>query len=214
MAEPIRFHLDPLCPWCWQTSRWVRRLAELSVVEPTWGVFSLELNNFTHPIDEFDPDRARAIMALRTFVAVRERDGSDAAGRFYAALGVRYFDHEQDVTEPDTIEGALTDAGLDAGRLREALADPSTWDALVKEHQALVADTRSFGVPTIRLDGGTGPAIFGPVISNPPASDDEAVELWRCVSWLTRYENFSELKRDRTIDPNLNQFRTRKARME
>jgi hypothetical protein len=30
-------------------------------------------------------------------------------------------------------------------------------------------------------------------------TDEEAVELWRHVSWLVRYENFSELKRDRTL---------------
>ena len=80
------------------------------------------------------------------------------------------------------------------------------------EHQALVRDTRSFGVPTIRLDGGYGAAIFGPVISNPPASDEEAVDLWTHVSWLARYENFSELKRDRTIDPDLNYWRSAVAR--
>jgi len=29
LTQPIRFHLDPLCPWCYQTSRWVRQLEEL-----------------------------------------------------------------------------------------------------------------------------------------------------------------------------------------
>jgi hypothetical protein len=67
-------------------------------------------------------------------------------------------------------------------------------------------------VPTIRLDGGTGPAIFGPVISNPPGSDAEATELWGHVAWLVRYDNFSELKRDRTIDPDLAYWRTARAR--
>ncbi|CAN5818380.1 hypothetical protein BH23ACT1_BH23ACT1_07770 [soil metagenome] len=30
-------------------------------------------------------------------------------------------------------------------------------------------------------------------------ADRVAEELWRHVSWLARYENFSELKRDRTL---------------
>jgi hypothetical protein len=34
-------------------------------------------------------------------------------------------------------------------------------------------------------------------------SGDEAVELFRHVVWLTRYENFSELKRDRVELPDL-----------
>lgn len=51
------------------------------------------------------------------------------------------------------------------------------------------------------------------MISNVPA-DGEAVELWRHVSWLARYGNFSELKRDRSIDPDLESFRTYRARQE
>ena len=45
MAEKIRFYFDPLCPWCYQTSRWARRLDELGVVEVEWRVFSLAIVN-------------------------------------------------------------------------------------------------------------------------------------------------------------------------
>lgn len=42
MTERVCFFFDPICPWCYQTSRWARRLEELGVVELDWGVFSLE----------------------------------------------------------------------------------------------------------------------------------------------------------------------------
>ena len=29
MAELVRFHFDPRCPWCWQTSRWARQIEGL-----------------------------------------------------------------------------------------------------------------------------------------------------------------------------------------
>lgn len=214
MSEPVRFHLDPRCPWCWQTSKWVRQLDRLGVVEASWGVFCLEVQNFTKPLELFDPSRSVAAPSLRTLVAVRngEADGQAAAGRFYEALGTRYFDLEHPLDDPATVQGALVDAGLDPGWLERALDDPATWQTVLDEHHALRDATRSFGVPTIRLDGGTGPAIFGPVISNPPASDAEAIELWEHVSWLVRYENFSELKRDRTVEPDLNYVRTSRAR--
>jgi predicted DsbA family dithiol-disulfide isomerase len=217
VSETVRFHLDPRCPWCWQTSKWVRQLHRLEVVEASWGVFCLEVQNFTKPLDEFDPARSVAAPSLRTLVAVRDAPasdggGQDAAGRFYEAIGTRYFDREEPLQEAATIEGALADAHLDTSWYTVAMDDPATWTAVLDEHSALCADTRSFGVPTIRLDAGTGPAIFGPVISNPPASDAEAVELWEHVSWLVRYENFSELKRDRTIDPDLASTRTARAR--
>ena len=212
MPDPIRFHLDPRCPWCWQTSKWVRQLARLGVVEPSWGVFCLEVTNFPKPIEQFDVNRSQAAPSLRTMVMVRDQLGEDAAGRFYEAVGTRYFDLEQDLKSPDVVKGALEDAGLDAAWHDKALSDPATWDVVLHEHQALVRDTRSFGVPTIRMDAGTGPAIFGPVISNPPATDDEARELWTHVAWLTRYDNFSELKRDRVTEPDLVYWRAALAR--
>jgi len=211
MAEPIQFSLDPRCPWCWQTSKWIRQLERLDVVDVRWGTFCLELQNFDKPIEEFDGERAVSGPALRTLVAVREHEGDAAAGRFYEAIGDRYFEGEQGVGE-DTVRAALKDAGLDEAWLDTALADPSTWATVVAEHQALRSDTRSFGVPTIRLDGGTGPAIFGPVISNPPASDGDAAQLWEHIEWLVRYDNFSELKRDRTVEPDLQMVRTMKAK--
>jgi predicted DsbA family dithiol-disulfide isomerase len=212
IAEPIRFHLDPRCPWCWQTSKWVRRLDALDVVDVSWAVFCLEIQNFAKPLEEFDVTRCVSAPSLRTMVAVRAGEGEPAAGAFYEALGTRYFDDEQALDDPSTVRGALEDAGLDAGWHDRAVDDPTTWSTVLEEHHAVRTETRSFGVPTIRLDGGTGPAIFGPVISNPPGSDSEATELWDHVSWLLRNENFSELKRDRTIDPDLAYWRTAQAR--
>jgi predicted DsbA family dithiol-disulfide isomerase len=212
IAEPIRFHLDPRCPWCWQTSKWVRRLDALGVVEPSWAVFSLEIQNFTKPLDQFDVRRSMSAPSLRTMVAIRAGEGERAAGAFYEALGTRHFDDEEELDDPESVRGALADAGLDVAWYDRAVADPATWETVLDEHHAVCRETRSFGVPTVRLDGGTGPAIFGPVISNPPGTDGEAVELWQHVSWLVRYENFSELKRDRTIDPDLAYWRAAQAR--
>lgn len=175
-------------------------------------MFCLEIQNFTKPIEQFDPSRAIAAPGLRTLVAVRENEGQAAAGRFYEAYGTRYFDLEQDVRAADTVRAALVDAGVDPAWYDKAMADDGTWDTVLAEHLELVSDTRSFGVPTIRLDGGTGPAVFGPVIANPPATDQEAIDLWTHVSWLTRYDNFSELKRDRTTEPDLAYWRTALAR--
>jgi len=201
MTERIRFHFDTLCPWCYQTSRWIHRLVELGEVEADWGVFSLAIVN-----DGSEESRrkghAKAARSLRTVVAVREAEGSAAVGRFYAAIGAAIHQRGEDADDPEVVAGALREAGLDPALGDKAMADNATWEAVQAEHAALVERTRSFGVPTIVLDGGDGPAIFGPVISEVP-SDDDAVELFRHVAWLTRYENFSELKRDRTMMPDL-----------
>jgi len=201
-TEVVRFNFDILCPWCYQTSRWVRDLAERGEITVGWGVFSLEIQNFAKPIEEFEPERARGVPALRTALAVRDAVGEDACGAFYAAAGERYFQRLEPLHEPATLQGALEEAGLDPSWYDKAVGDPATWEQVRAEHDELASQTRSFGVPTIRLDAGAGPAIFGPVFSEPPAGDD-VVEMWRHVLWLTRYGSFHELKRERDTGPDL-----------
>lgn len=210
MPDCVRFFFDPVCPWSYQTSRWARRLEELGVIELRWGLFSLELQNAGKEPEELAAAHARSTAALRTAVAVRRAAGPAAVGSFYAAIARRVHEVGEPLEAPETIEGALADAGLDPGLHARALADGSTAEQVAAEHRELCERTRSFGVPTIVLDGGEGPAIFGPVVTEVPA-DDEAVELWAHVSWLTRYENFAELKRERAAAPPLESVRGMQA---
>lgn len=201
--DEIRFHFDPRCPWCYQTSRWVRRLEELGEVAVDWAVFSLEIANLPEGGDPRTID-ARSGPSLRTAVVLRDRVGAKAVGPFYAAFGRKLWEEPPPakIDDLDAIREALVEVGADPGLLDEALADRATWDAVVDEHLALVERTNAFGVPTIVLDSGAGNAIFGPVISLVP-DDDEAIELWRHTEWLTRYGNFAELKRGRPNLPDL-----------
>lgn len=45
MTETVRFHFDPLCPWAWQSSRWIREVEKVREVEVDWRLFSLQLIN-------------------------------------------------------------------------------------------------------------------------------------------------------------------------
>lgn len=197
MTERVRFYFDPVCPWAYQTSRWARRLAELDEVSLDWGLFSLALAN----AENADGRHSRSQMALRTAVAVRRATGPDGVGAFYAALGRRVHEGGEGLDDPAVTEAALADAGLDTTLRDVAAGDESTRQEVGHDHRELVERTRSFGVPTIVLDGGAGPAIFGPVISRLP-DDDDTVALWRHVSWLARHEDFAELKRERLRRPS------------
>jgi hypothetical protein len=195
------------------TSKWVNRLVELGEIEVSdWRVFSLELINGGEETIEAARE-SRSAAALRTAVAVRAAHGGDAVGRFYHALDTRTWDGSDDLRDPDTLRRALADAGLDASLHDAAQDDPATWESVVSEHKAVVEQFGAFGVPTIALDGGDGPGVFGPVISRMPA-DEEAVELWRHVVWLVRSDNFWELKRDRAVPPDLEGYRIRQRERE
>lgn len=197
--EAIRFYVDPLCPWCYQTMRWAMRLEALGEVMIEWRVFSLAIANKGDEA-RADPEMGSG-RALRTAVAVRNSAGNQSMGRFFAALGAAIHQRKQEAGDVQTIRQALSDAGIDTAIADRALSDPMTWQAVVAEHDALVAEHKAFGVPTIVLNSGAGPVIFGPVISELP-DDKDAVEMWRHVSWLVRNEGFSELKRERLRRPD------------
>lgn len=211
--ERVKFYFDPRCPWCYQTSRWAKRLEQLGEIELDWGVFSLEVVNLEEGKDPLELE-ATGSPALRTAVAIAEAHGSRAIGPFYTALGRRTFESPPPPTDQvAAARDALAEADLDTGLCDAALADPKTWAAVVDETRAMVERVGRLGVPTIALDGGDGPAIFGPVVSDLP-NDEDAVELWRHTAWLLRYGNFGELKRKRlpqTDLPTIDWYRKERA---
>ena len=152
--EHIQFSFDPRCPWCYQTSRWALRLESLGEIELTWSVFSLEVNRFKGENRDLDPQRSMSAAALRTSVMVRDAEGEAACGRFYAAIGYRYFYLLEDLAQEDTIQNALGDCGLSRDLYVAAMGDSTTWDRVVTEHERVVEEVGAFGVPTLRLDGG------------------------------------------------------------
>jgi predicted DsbA family dithiol-disulfide isomerase len=196
MAEKIRFHFDPLCPWAWQSSRWIRAVEVVRDVEVDWRLFSLALIN----ADKDDPladVHATGTSALRSLALVMREEGNGAVGRVYEALG--NLTHERDTRVSDEILlQALRDGGSDPGVLERALADDSTSDAVRRQHDAAVEEVGCFGVPTIVVSSGKG--IFGPVVSVAPEGE-AAGELWDHVRWLTEADGFFELKRNRDRAP-------------
>ena len=209
MPEQIRFYFDPLCPWCYQTSRWAKHLEASGEVSVDWRVFSLAIANKGDE-GRAAPDSGSA-PALRVATLLRERHGSAAAGRFYAAIGTAVHERGEAADDPAVIERSLVEAGVDASLARDALRDPATWDAVQREHDDVVARHHAFGVPTIVLEDDS--VMFGPIIVEVPEERD-AVELWRHFSWLARNPNVAEIKRERTEAPDLESVRRWRQRRE
>jgi 2-hydroxychromene-2-carboxylate isomerase len=192
-TQTVAFYLDPLCPWAWRASEWMRQVRQVRPVRVDWRFFCLEEVNKGD--GEVDWEGGRSAPVLRVLALVRRQHGNEAVDRFYAALGQARFVRDEQYA-PAVVEAALEAAGLDRGLRAAALADPSTRDAVLAEHAALVGRDGAFGVPTLVLDAGDGPGIFGPV-SDPVPQGEAAGELWDHVVWLTRQPGFFELKRSR-----------------
>jgi hypothetical protein len=197
---------DVRSPWCYQTSRWLRRLAALGEVTLSWGVFSLEVINLHADEDPAGYD-AEYGPALRVALALREEYGPQAIGDFYAAFGARMWEAPApaDTALADTVQlpdvpelarQALADIGIDPGYADKVLADEASWTAVLDEHRRW-ADQRVFGVPTL-LIGGEQHVVFGPVLRTLP-SDEDGIALWRHLRGLAVLGTVFELKRYKSL---------------
>lgn len=173
----------------------MRQVCRVRPVEVRWRFFSLEEVNKDED-NTVDWENGRSAPLLRVLALVRRRHGEDGVDRFYQALARARFEREQQLNDPGVCETALEEAGLDRVLRAEALADPSTRDEVLAEHADIAARDGAFGVPTLVLDNGEGPGIFGPVIK-PVPEGEAAGELWDRVAWLLRQPGFFELKRAR-----------------
>ncbi len=196
MTERVSFHFDPGCPWAWQSSKWIREVAEQTDVEIDWRLFSLALINETDT-DPLADEHAKSTVALRALVLVRRAAGNEGVGRAYQAMGALTFERD-DRLSPEVAKAALEETGLGGSMVDEAMEDASTMEDVRAEHLSAVEQVGCFGVPTIVL--GSGKGIFGPVVARAPKGRD-AVELWDRVRWLIERDEFFELKRERDRKP-------------
>jgi predicted DsbA family dithiol-disulfide isomerase len=192
----VTFLFDPRSPWCYQTSRWMRRLEELGEVTLGWGALSLEVVNLA---DGEDPETYDAEYgpALRIAVALRATHGEQAMGDFYRELGRLMWEEPAptDATVADLSERALAATGIEPGYAREVLADPAGWTAVLAEHRGW-AEQRVFGVPTLVF--GDRP-VFGPVLRAMPDGDEACVELWQHVTGIVDNGFIYELKKTKPL---------------
>lgn len=196
MSDRIRFHFDPLCPWAWQSSRWIREVEKVRDVEVEWRLFSLQLIN----ADKDDPladEHVKGTPALRTLALVRRTGGNAGVGRVYETLGEMVHENGDSMT-PETVRKAVVASGFDASLVDDALGDESTSEEVRGEFDAAVSEAGCFGVPTIVMPSGRG--MFGPVIAAAPVGE-AAGELWDRVAWMIDYDGFFELKRERDRKP-------------
>ncbi|MEA2614162.1 MAG: hypothetical protein QOI52_2121 [Chloroflexota bacterium] len=187
MKRDVRVWVDPSCPWCWQTCKWLFDLRDADVITLTWSIFSLELNASPDEAPFWDSTAryGEALVAL----ALARRQGAEDIERLYRALGERMHDKGEAVS-PALIREAAETAGL-PGIVERALAMPALVTEITDE-LFRSRDSSVFGVPTIQI--GTDKVLYGPLLATPPIGADTLV-LWEQVTGLSARPGFFELKR-------------------
>jgi hypothetical protein len=220
MNADLHFYFDPVCPFAWMTSKWVRQVQAQRDYTVDWRFISLRLVNADVDYDaQFPPDyesgHTAGLRLLRVAARARAEHGLDAMAPLYAALGAHIFDTAPDPGDArvagevrdrrgtrEFVEPILAEAGLPLG-LADALDDPS-WDVELQQEtdEALSLTGKDVGTPIIHVEPPAGVAFFGPVISRLP-DEASAVELWDHVVGLARFPGFAELKRSLREQPQL-----------
>lgn len=214
----IHFYFDPVCPFAWMTSKWVRIVAAQRDYRVDWRFISLRMLNAHIDYDAhfpvgYEAGHTAGLRLLRVAARVRAEHGRAAVGPLYAAIGARIFDTAPDPERPESgyrgtrafLEPILTQVGLPAS-LAEALDDDSLDTQLRAEtDEALGLTGKDVGTPIIHFQPPSGAAFFGPVISRLP-SEQEASQLWDHVVGLASFGGFAELKRSLRERPQLASF--------
>lgn len=74
MSVDLEFFFDPVCPFCWVTSRWVKEVRRARGLEVEWRFMSLRLLNddgYEDKPPEYPATHRRGLEMLRVCAAVR-----------------------------------------------------------------------------------------------------------------------------------------------
>jgi len=210
MAEAIDLYFDPMCPYAYQTSRWIREVRAQVDLDVAWRFFSLEEVNLVegkkHP---WERPWSYGFGQMRVGALIRRELGHDGVDRWYDAIGRAFFYDGVKTHVPEEHARVIEAAGFDPLLVERAIDDPSTSAEVRDEHLHAVATYGMHGVATI-VFADTDYAVFGPVVVPAPEGDD-AVALWDLVRAMQRFPHLYELRHPKTMDDLLHvgeQFRT------
>jgi hypothetical protein len=160
-AQPdVRFWFDPVCPFAWMTSKWVRMVQAQRSYEVEWRFISLRLLNAhidydAHFPPEYEAGHNAGLHLLRVCAHVRDEHGPEAVERLYPAISSRVFDvaprTDADPRTRETLLSALDEQGLPAS-LADHLDDESR-DAQIQAEtdEALALTGKDVGTPILHI---------------------------------------------------------------
>lgn len=195
VTEAIEFYFDPMCPWAYQTSVWMRDVRAQVGLAITWKFFSLEeINRPEGKRHPWERPIAYGWTPMRIAAWLRRTD-MDLCDRWYEACGRALHVDGRRFYNRDVADELLASIGAPSDTWDAALADLTTHDDVRADHDHAVAQYGAFGVPIIVLPNQR--TIFGPVVV-PAPTGAEAMRLWELCLTYSEVSGLFELKTPKT----------------
>jgi len=192
-GSKVTLWLDPVCPFSWNTARWLDDVAEKTGSAIDWQLMSLAVLNEGRELPPAQQARMRDSLKVGRLMAAIAREQSTAGWTAaYFAFGERYFDRSEPLND-SLAAHVLTTAGVGATAM--AMSNTSLDEFVREQHQAgQDALGETGGSPILRIDGHT---FFGPVLTALPDAE-AATALFHAVGTLAATPQFTQLQRPRT----------------
>ncbi len=196
LPTAVDFHFDVMCPYAFQTSKWMREVRFRTGLEVRWKFFSLEeINRAEGKKHPWEREWSYGWSMMRVGARLG-RDDPALLDAWYLAAGTALHEHGRRPHHREVAGELLAEMGIDPGLVDEAIDDPTTSEEVRADHETVVA-AGGWGVPTLRFDDGQ--TFFGPVVVDPPTGD-AAVRLWELVCGWREFPHLYELQRPKSPD--------------
>lgn len=194
--EAVTLWLDPVCPFSWNTARWLTAAADKAGFEIELRLMNLAVLNEGRQLPP--PQQARmndSQKVGRLMVALRDEVGMSALTRAYFAFGQLYFDRSAAIDD-ELVDHVVRTAG--AHRTTAAALADASLDAAVRQSHELSQNALGDigGSPLVTIGGRT---VFGPVFASVP-DPDRTLTVFNAVTALVLTPQFSQLERPRVHD--------------
>jgi hypothetical protein len=196
----LEFFLDPLCPFAWQTSVWIRRVAELKGLNVGWRFISLYVIHENDEENNYVSKETlhRGLEFHRVLAEVRNKYGNGPVGKLYEGWGRQLWYAEPGTSSAEIAKNISIPDLLEAEGLPMELVEEAgneSHDALIRAETALGFERAGTDVGTPIITYGVGGlSFFGPVISSIP-SDEVSVAMYDALRVLVAHPDFAEVKR-------------------
>ncbi len=196
MTESVQFFFDPICPWAYQASKWIRDVRSQIDLDVDWRFFSLEeINREDGKKHPWERPWSFGWGQMRVGALIKRELGNEELDRWYAGIGESFFERGSPTHTPDAHRERIAELDFDPALVDRAIADESTTNDVRADHDHVTDAYAAFGVPTLVFSSER--AVYGPVIAPAPVGE-EALRLWEFTRQWSSFPQLYEMYTPKT----------------